>query len=123
MAKILIIEDEEIIHKPIQSKLESEGFEVVLARDGKEGLDKAFSDHPDLILLDIMLPIMDGVTFLEELRKDSWGKKVPVIVLSNLTNAMTAEESKAKGVRAYLVKTDWKLGDVVKKVKEELEAD
>ena len=90
------------------------------AFDGGEGLAIALEKHPNLVLLDIVLPVMDGVTLLDRLREDEWGKNVPVIILSNLSDASTIEESKDKGVNSYLVKTDWKLDEVVAKVRETL---
>lgn len=118
--KILIVEDEEMLLDALKKKLEGIGLTALLAKDGSEGLKIAFENKPDLILLDIILPVMDGITFLERLRKDEWGNNVPVIVLSNLSKASTISESKEKGVKMYLVKTDWKLDDVIEKVKNEL---
>lgn len=117
---ILVVEDEDLILKALRRKLDENGFETALAKDGKEGLDIALDKHPDLILLDIVLPVMDGMSFLDELRKDEWGGKVPVIVLTNLSRASAKKESEEKGVRTYLLKTDWKLDEVVKKIKNEL---
>ena len=117
---ILVIEDEALMAKTLYRKLKSESFNVIVARNGAEGLKLAISEHPDLILLDIILPVMDGLTFLEKLRENSWGKSVPVIVLSNLRTIRSIEESRKKGVENYLVKTAWKLVDVVSKVKSEL---
>lgn len=117
---ILIIEDETLMASALKKKLESAGFEPLWASDGSEGLKVALDKHPDLILLDIVLPTMDGMTVLSKLREDSWGKNVPVIILSNLSRAATIEKGKEKGVNTYLVKTDWKLSEVVQKVKYEL---
>jgi DNA-binding response OmpR family regulator len=117
---ILVVEDDKLIAGAIEKKLAKSNFEVIIATDGKEGLDLAIERHPDLILLDIILPVMDGISLLDKLRGDSWGAKVPVIILSNLTRAMTPEEMKEKGVSLYLIKTDWKLEEVVNKVKYEL---
>lgn len=117
---ILIIEDESLMASALKKKLESEGLGVVWANDGLQGLNIALQKHPDLILLDIVLPSMDGMTLLSKLREDEWGKNVPVIILSNLSRAATIEEGKEKGVNTYLVKTDWKLGEVAQKVKHEL---
>jgi DNA-binding response OmpR family regulator len=120
LGKILIIEDEKLILEALQLKFNEFGYEVVLAYDGKEGLEKALSEHPDIILLDIILLVMDGLTFLRELRKDPWGANVPVLILSNLSDANTIEESKNKGAFDYLVKTDWRLNEVVDRVKKTL---
>ena len=117
---VLLIEDERLLSKAIKRKLEKGGFEVLEAFDGGEGLAIALEKHPNLVLLDIVLPVMDGVTLLDRLREDEWGKNVPVIILSNLSDASTIEESKDKGVNSYLVKTDWKLDEVVAKVRETL---
>ena len=74
MKKILIVEDEEIMLKALVEKFSSEGFEVVQAIDGEEGLKKALCEKPDIILLDILLPKMDGMAVLKKLREDTWGK-------------------------------------------------
>lgn len=116
--KILIIEDELTLRSVLAEKLKSEGFEVLEAKNGQEGLDFSISQKPELILLDIVMPKMDGLTMLEKLREDSWGKKVPVIVLTNLSSGAEMSRSAENGVSGYLVKTDWKLEDVVKKIKE-----
>ena len=118
--KILVVEDDEAISKALQTKLVNEGYEVIVATDGAEGVELALSEKPDLILLDVILPVMDGITVLDKLRADRWGKTVPVIILSNLGKADAIEESKERGVNHYLVKTDWKLADVIQKVKDEL---
>lgn len=118
--KILVIEDDENIRKAIETKLKSVGFNVLTASDGSEGYNTALSERPDLILLDVILPVMDGVTVLDKLRADAWGKDVPIIILSNLSKVDAIEESKQKGVKHYLVKTDWKLEDVVDKIRSEL---
>ena len=117
---VLLVEDERLLSKAIKRKLEKGGFEVLEAFDGGEGLAAALEKHPNLVLLYIVLPVMDGVTLLDRLREDEWGKNVPVIILSNLSDASTIEESKDKGVNSYLVKTDWKLDEVVAKVRETL---
>jgi two-component system phosphate regulon response regulator PhoB len=117
---VLIVEDEQMLLSALQRKLESAGLNVLTAKDGSEGLKLALENRPDLILLDIILPLMDGITFLERLRRDEWGKQVPVIVLSNLSKASTITETKEKGVKMFLVKTDWKIDDVLQKIKNEL---
>lgn len=118
--KILIIEDEQALREALKFKFTHEGFSVTEAVDGKEGLDLAFSVHPDLILLDIVMPVMDGVSLLKGLRKDEWGRNVPVIILTNLSDAETIEESIKNNVHDYLIKADYKLEDVIAKVKEKL---
>lgn len=119
---ILIAEDEETLFNALAIKLKASGFKVAMARDGEECLAKALQEHPDLILLDIVMPKMDGMTALTKLREDKWGKSVPVIILTNLSNAEDAEKATKKGVFDYLVKANWKLEEVVEKVKKTLGA-
>ena len=116
--KILIIEDEEMISSVLVKKLTENGFEVISANDGEDGLEKALKNLPDLILLDIVMPKLDGITLMERYYQAVGDKKAPIIVLSNLDSAEKIEESKSKGVHDYLVKTNWSLDDVVKKIKE-----
>lgn len=118
---ILIVDDEQTLLSALVDKFTREGFVVSGAKNGQEGLKNAFINHPDLILLDIIMPVMDGMTMLSELRKDQWGKKTKVILLTNLSEAEKVVESHNQGVYDYLVKSDWKIEDIVKKVKEKLE--
>jgi len=117
---ILVVEDEQLIQKVLCDKLREEGFLVLEAINGQEGLEVAESKHPDLILLDIIMPVMDGITMLKVLRQDSWGKDANVMLLTNLTEQEKVSEAIALGSFDYLVKTDWSLADVVKKIKEKL---
>ncbi|MFA6463905.1 MAG: response regulator [Candidatus Paceibacterota bacterium] len=120
---ILVVEDEAVLRQTLSDNLIAEGFNVLQAEDGVDGLLKAISDHPDLILLDIMMPRMDGLTMMQKLREqDAYGKKVPIILLTVLS---PDEEKVVKHVAEdepayYLVKTNWKIGDVIEKIKERL---
>jgi len=118
--KILIVEDEPAMLDILTAKLMQAGLIVITAGNGQEGLDVALAQHPDLILLDIIMPVMDGMTMLRELRKDPWGKSVRVMLLTNLSEAGRADESFEQEVYDYLVKSDWKLEDIVNKVKGKL---
>jgi len=118
--KILIVEDEQQIVSVLQNKFTQEGFTVVVAKNGQEGLALAVKEHPDMILLDIIMPVMDGMAMLTELRKDVWGKTAQVILLTNLSDPDKVSESVAKGITEYLIKSDWKLEDLVAKVKEKI---
>lgn len=119
--KIAVIEDDVIISKSISQELRDSGFEVTNAFNGKDGLELVLKNKPDLILLDIIMPIMDGITMLRLLRKDAWGRKVPVIILTNLTTDEYLMENAIKlDPSHYLTKTSWSLSDVVVKVKERL---
>ena len=118
---ILIVEDDIHHLTALKDKFFNEGFTVLETRDGQEGLTSALTNHPDLILLDIIMPIMDGMTMLDNLRLDPWGKSVPVVLLTNLSEADKVAASLRQGVYDYLIKSDWKLEDIVKKVKTKLE--
>ena len=115
---ILVVEDDETLRGAISDKLRSEGYAVLEAADGSEALRIAFENHPNVILLDPMLPIMDGAEVLSELRKDAWGAKIPVIIVSNLPD--DRELGKKYNVYWYVVKSDWKLADIALKVKSAL---
>lgn len=121
--KILIVEDEEGLRDILAEELEQEGVKVLHAADGQEGLDLALQEHPNLILLDLLMPNVDGLTMLENLRKDSWGKDAKVVILTNAENDV---EKVAKALNndvfEYLVKTRWSLEAVVERVKEKLES-
>jgi len=114
--KILIIDDEDQLLQALVKKLTKEGFEVFTASDGKEGLLETAKNSPDLILLDLILPVMDGMTFLEKLRDTEKFKDTPVLVLTNLDDSRKVEESQRHGATDYLVKTAWTLDDIVSKV-------
>jgi len=120
--RILIVEDEESMLNAISDYLTSQEFVTLLARDGEEGLGIALKEHPDLILLDILMPKMDGMIMLQKLRDDEWGKKAPVIILTNVSpSANSVIDSVLRNEPAYyLVKSDVKLEGIVDKVKEVL---
>jgi|APSaa5957512576_1039674.scaffolds.fasta_scaffold172040_2 two-component system, OmpR family, alkaline phosphatase synthesis response regulator PhoP len=117
---LLIVEDDLALAKALVGKFSSENFDLLEAKNGQEGLEMALSKKPDLILLDIVMPRMDGISMLKELRQDDWGKDVPVIILSNLADAQNKPEIIQENVVDYLIKTDWSLEDIVKKVKDTL---
>ncbi len=117
---ILIVEDEIDLRGLLKTKLTSEHFEVFEADNGKTGLEAALRQHPDIILLDIVMPVMDGLSMLRELRQDEWGKTVKVIVLSNLNEAEKVSESLEKNIYNYLIKSDWEPDDIVKLIKKNL---
>jgi len=119
-AKILIIEDDSALRQAIVDKLKREGFQVVDAQNGKIGLEKAINEKPDLILLDIIMPVMHGMDVLEELRQDDWGKQAKIILMTNLAEDNKMAKAMDLGVKDYLIKGDWKLNDVIDKVREVL---
>lgn len=120
---ILIVEDEAPLCSALRDKLSREGFSTLEARNGEDGLVIALRDHPDLILLDILMPKMDGGTMLRRMREESeWGMVVPVIVLTNLTNVKEKhlsdinEGSPTQCIR----KTDVSIGDIVIMIRDDL---
>jgi len=117
---ILIVDDEIALLNALADKFAKEKFTVFTAKNGKEGLESAVKNHPNVILLDIIMPVMDGLTMLSELRKDDWGKSASVIFLTNLSDATSVMASLNRGGEAYLVKSDWKISDIVEMVKGKL---
>lgn len=122
MAKILIIEDDPLISRMYESAFKFEGFEVDFASDGKEGLAKIQKDMPTLVLLDIMMPVMNGLEVLSAVEADPKTKSIPVIVLTNLSGTADAEKAIALGAVKYIIKSQYKPKQVVDMVKEILSA-
>lgn len=120
LKKILIIDDEPAILNGISDKFTHEGFLVIKATDGEDGLDKAIKNHPDFIIVDNLMPNTDGFYFLENLHKDAWGKNARVVMWSNSHDANTIKRAKKLGVIDFMIKSEWEYRDVVKKVKEAL---
>lgn len=118
--KVLIIENEKPLLSVITDRFVKEGFEVISAANGKDGLDSALKNHPDVILLDIVIPVIDGATLLGELRKDSWGKDAQVVLLTNLTNAEKKMKAYQKGIFEYLMKCDIAIDELVDQVKKKI---
>lgn len=121
MSKILIVEDDETLSKMYQKKLEHEGYQVSAAYSGGEALKKAPAEKPDLILLDIMMPGVDGFAVIKELKSKVEMKNTPIIILTNLgTSEIFIDEAKMLGVKNYLVKYKTSANEVIEKIKEEL---
>jgi two-component system, OmpR family, alkaline phosphatase synthesis response regulator PhoP len=119
--KIALVEDDQIIQKALKEELTDAGFEVVTANDGEEGLDLIVTQEPDLALVDIVMPKMDGLTLVQELQKSSVDKEMPILMLSNLTDSKKVLEAMEEGAHDYLMKIRYRAEDVVEKVKEALE--
>lgn len=118
--KILIVEDDVALLNVLVEKFTKEGYKVVSAKDGAVGLKTALLERPNIILLDIIMPVMDGMTMLQRLRKDEWGKGAKVLLLTNLNSAEKVVDALDNGVFDYLVKADWSLNDIVEKVNKRL---
>ena len=121
--KILIVEDEIIISKTYAEELHDQGFLVLATMNGSAGLELALSEKPDLILLDVLMPVMNGLAMMSALRKSGeYGKNVPIILLTNLS---ASEEKIIQAITKdepayYLVKADHTLSSVLAKIKERL---
>lgn len=119
MKKILIVEDELAYLNLLRNQLREKGYTVIEATNGKKGLEKAKSEKPDLILLDIRMPVMDGMTMLDLLRQDPVGKKTKVIMLTNLEPDETIISKVVSDQPSYYcVKSDVKFNDLLEKIKE-----
>lgn len=116
MKKILVVEDETAYIKVVQDQLVSAGYRVLVAQNGKIGLETALKYKPDLILLDIRMPVMDGLTMLKELRKDTWGKNAKVMMLTNLEDSTNISNSMHEKLAKYIVKSDASLALVMDEV-------
>jgi DNA-binding response OmpR family regulator len=120
MTRIAIIEDDPVISQMYRMKFEADGFEVQLADNGKRGVALAEDFKPDLILLDMKMPGMDGSEALAEIRSHGWGKDIPVIILTNLGEEEAPKSLRSLGIHSYIVKADLTPRQVVSHVKEAL---
>lgn len=120
--KIAIIEDDQAISQMYRIKFEAEGYTVETAGDGRTGLDLCLEFQPDIILLDLMMPEMNGDEMLAALRKTEWGKTVKVIVLTNMGEQEAPDTLKTLGVNAFIVKADMTPRQVAELVKKHLAA-
>lgn len=118
--KILVIEDEEILLGLLQKRLIMEGYEVSIAKDGKEGLKIMKEISPNLILLDIVMPKMDGIEVLVEMQKEDDLRRIPVIVISNSGQPVEIEKIKKLGVKDWLIKTEFDPQEIIQKVKKQI---
>ncbi len=118
--KVLIIEDDQRINRVYMVKLSSEGIDVITALDGEEGLRKVFSEKPDLILLDLMLPRKSGFEILKEIKQNPETKNIPVLILSNLAQEKEVKKGLEMGAEDYLVKTNYSIGQVMEKIRKAL---
>jgi CheY-like chemotaxis protein len=118
MAKILIVEDDPLMSRMYQKIFTFEKYEVEMAGDGQEGIDKARETKPTLILLDVMMPRMNGLEALEKLKADPETKAIPVVMLTNLAGQQDAEAALSKGAVKYIVKSEYEPKQVTDMVKE-----
>lgn len=118
MDKILLIEDEVLILRMYEKIFSYEGFTVITAENGIDGVEKAKANVPALILLDIMMPKMDGLRVLELLKQEPITKNIPVVILTNLSSDVVIKDAFAKGAAGYLVKSEIINDKIVDEVKQ-----
>lgn len=118
MTKILITEDDPLMSRMYQKIFTFEGYEVIMAADGQDGLDKIRAEKPTLVLLDIMMPKMNGLEVLEKLKADPLTKAIPVIMLTNLSSQQDADNAMLLGAVRYIVKSEHDPKEVADMVKE-----
>lgn len=114
--KVLIIEDDSITSKSLQVALLNAGFEADEAADGKQGLERALETHPDIILTDLRMPVMDGISMLKLLRQDEWGKTARVIILTSNEAAEAVNQALELGVYTYFSKDVMDPSEVVEQI-------
>lgn len=117
MTKILLVEDDSFVIDIYHTKLSQEGYEVIEARNGVEAMKKLSEVKPDLILLDIIMPYMDGIEALRKIKKDENLKKIPVILLTNLSQKEEISEGLGLGASDYLIKSHFTPSEVLEKIK------
>lgn len=121
MKKILFIEDESALQKSFGEALEKEDYNVIKALDGQRGLDLAKKENPDLVLLDLILPKLNGFEVLEKLKDNEKTQHIPVIILTNLERAEDINKAIELGATTYLVKANYSVEEILNKVKKALE--
>ncbi|MEI8337593.1 MAG: response regulator [bacterium] len=121
MSKILIVEDEGFLVQALKDNLEAEGYKIDVAMNGEEAMEKANSHKPDLILLDLLMPKKDGFYVIEEVKKNTELKHIPIIVLSNIGGDTEIKKAIEMGADDYFVKSQHPIEEVIEKVKSALE--
>ncbi len=117
---VLVVDDEKSTLLVVSAAIRDAGFTVYEATDGQEGLALALARHPDMILLDIQMPVMDGISMLEELRKDLWGKDAFVMLLTHVSGTDKVAQALELGAFDYLDKSNWDLPAIVAQIKKRL---
>ncbi len=120
MKKILFVEDEEVLQKTFGEVLKQEGYEIINALDGEEGWNLITKIKPDLVLLDLMLPKINGFEVLTKIKQSPDTKGIPVIILTNLEKTGDVEKALRLGATTYLVKTQYTLEELLEKIKKTL---
>ena len=114
--KILIVEDDNFVAEVYFAKLTEMGYEAILAQNGEEGIATLKKDKLDMILLDILMPIMNGMEMLEEIKKREDWKNIPVILLTNVGEKESIQKVREMGVKNYLIKSHFTPAEVIEKI-------
>ena len=120
MTKIAIIEDDSVMSQMYRMKFEADGFEVQIANNGRDGIALVQEFSPDIVLLDLQMPLMNGDEALKQMRKTDWGKTIPVMILTNLGEEEAPKDIRSLGIESYIVKADLTPRQVVERVKTSL---
>jgi DNA-binding response OmpR family regulator len=118
--KILIIEDEELLYNLLERKLNEEGYQASVAKDGAEGMKMIKEIKPDLVLLDIVMPNKNGFEVMDEMQADEKLKHIPIIVISNSGQPVEIDKAKELGAKDWLIKTEFDPQEVIEKVKKQI---
>jgi CheY-like chemotaxis protein len=114
---VLAIDDDALLLGSVVEALKGAGYTVLQASNGKEGLEMALKHHPDLVLTDNLMPILNGVDMIAGLRKDPWGKTAPVVIMTNMYTADMLNQSLEAGATDYIMKSDMSLDKIVELVR------
>lgn len=120
MKKILLAEDDQLLARALKEVLTKQGYQIQIAHDGLQVLGEIKTFKPDLLILDILMPRLDGISALQELKQDEATRTIPVIVLTNLSDFENVQKVMDLGVRNFLVKSDWGIDKIAEKVEEVL---
>jgi PleD family two-component response regulator len=123
MATVMVVEDVQIIRETVAKLLRREGFATVMASNGEEALDALSQIKPDLVLLDIMMPKMDGLTCLQRMRETPGSERLPVIIMTAVEDSAVSDRAKGLGVNDFLVKTHFTIGEMLQKVRDYVSGD
>lgn len=113
MAKVLVVEDDKLILEMVSKAFTDTGYDVCKAENGEEGLEKAREFVPNIIILDIVMPKMDGITMLGRLRETEWGKDTPVIILTSQLDSEKISETMSNKVFKYIIKSDFDIQNLL----------
>ena len=118
--KVLIIDDDSMLRAPLREALRARGIVTFEAENGRDGLSMTMTEHPNLIILDLGMPVMDGPEFLRALRQDEWGKTADVVLLTNYATLDKVGEAMTLGVTKYFLKAAYDLSDLVERLVAEI---